>query len=110
MSNDGPLALMQRPFVFNIKNLGARPPFYIVAEHLWGRGCNFDSDGNSETSEDPRWTELTVAPRGGGPSAQVAVYPVSVEPLVLAVRSPDELLSPRVRIVVASIEPRTRGR
>ena len=40
---------------------GPRPPYWEVAYHLWGHGCDFDSDGNSEP--DPatvEWTELTL--------------------------------------------------
>ena len=50
-------------FEFRIENAGPRPPYFAVAEHLWGPGVDIDSDGDSATPEDPNWTELTVIRR-----------------------------------------------
>jgi hypothetical protein len=42
---------------------GPRPPFYSVAEHLWGEGCDVDSDGDSSAPGARDWTELAIALR-----------------------------------------------
>jgi len=70
---------------------GLRPPYIQVAEHLWGIGCNFDSDGNSKTPGDRQWTELTVILRSD-PEQRVDVDPISLDPLILAVRSSHQSL------------------
>ncbi len=63
---------------------GPRPPFYSIAEHLWGAGCDIDSDGNSQTPEDTQWTELTLTLRTTG--ERVDIDPISAAPLILNVR------------------------
>jgi hypothetical protein len=70
---------------------GLRPPFFHVAEHLWGAGSNIDSDGNSNTSDDRQWTELTVILRSD-PEQRVDIDPISNDPLILAVRSSHQSL------------------
>jgi hypothetical protein len=70
----------------NISAPGPRPPYYRVAEHLWGIGCNINSDGNSERPDDTNWTELTIELRGVA-DQRVDVDPVADEPLILQVRS-----------------------
>ena len=82
-------------FVAHISNPGPRPPYYLVAEHLWGVGCNIDSDGNSRTPEDTEWTELTISLRASE-AATIEVDPIGTAPLVLAVRSRDKELCQRV--------------
>lgn len=72
--------------VLYIKNPGPRPPYYQVADHVWGPGCDLDSDGNSATRDDRTWTELTLILRSS-PDLRVEIHPASVEPLVLAIRS-----------------------
>lgn len=87
-------AVREMHFEFRIKDLGARPPFAAVAEHLWGPGVDFDSDGNSATSDDRNWTELTVILRKT-PSERVDIDPVSDRPLVLKVVSESRELALR---------------
>lgn len=70
---------------------GPRPPFFQVAEHLWGAGCIIDSDGNSKTPDDLQWTELTLILRGN-PKQRVDIDPISDVPLILAVRSSHQSL------------------
>jgi hypothetical protein len=53
----------QRAFSFLLIGPGPRPPFPAVAERLWGKGCDFDSDGNSSTAHARDWTELSIALR-----------------------------------------------
>jgi hypothetical protein len=81
-------------FEFRIKDLGPRPPFSAVAEHLWGPGVDFDSDGNSVTPDDPTWTELTVILRKT-PEERVDIDPASDTPLVLKVVSESRELALR---------------
>jgi len=74
---------------------GPRPPIVRVAEHLWGVGVDFDSDGNSSQPNDTLWTELTLQRR---PSydQRVDVDPTSQDPLVLRVASDDAILTYKV--------------
>jgi hypothetical protein len=93
---------MRKFFTAQISNPGRRPPFYLVAEHLWGAGCNIDSDGNSRTPCDTEWTELTISQRDDS-AAAIEVDPLSTEPLVLAVRSEDrELCRKAAQFIISS--------
>jgi hypothetical protein len=69
-----------------IRAPGPRPEFYLIAEHLWGIGCEIDSDGNSLTPEDREWTELTISLRSSHED-RVDIDQLSVDPLVLVVHS-----------------------
>jgi|SRR5687767_8056017 hypothetical protein len=81
---------MTQRYEVRIARPGPRPAFYCVAEHLWGKECDVDSDGNSESPDDTNWTELDLHLRGSG--LYVDVLPLSFEPLVLVVGSSDEAL------------------
>lgn len=83
---------MTPDYRINVVQPGPRPPYYRVAEHLWGAGCNIDSDGNSETPEDSRWTELTIELRGSD-EKRVDIDPLSSEPLILQVRATSPALA-----------------
>jgi len=92
---------MPQQFVALIKQPGPRPAYYLVAEHLWGSDCNIDSDGDSQTPEDTQWTELSLSLRGTS-SSHIEIDPVSIEPLVLAVRSSQESLCQQAaRFIIA---------
>ena len=84
---------MNTEVVIYLVSPGPRPPYYKIADHLWGPGANIDSDGNSKNPEDDTWTELTLTLRAGNKDQIVNVDPISEFPLVLAVRSPSELLA-----------------
>lgn len=84
---------MDAEVVLYLVNPGPRPAYHKIADHLWGPGADIDSDGNSKTSEDETWTELTLMLRAGSNDQTVNVDPVSESPLVLAVRSPSKLLA-----------------
>jgi len=72
---------------------GPRPFFGDLARHLWGRDCDFDSDGNDDRPPPGGWTELTVALRPDG-TQRVDVDPLDGEqPLVLVVRSEQAALA-----------------
>lgn len=72
---------------------GDRPAFSAVADHLWGMGCDIDTDGDSGFPDDHAWTELSLRLRVLNPWQQVHIDPVSTAPLVLAIRSPGERLA-----------------
>lgn len=46
-----------------VRVIGPMPPYPDVAETLWGKGIDFDSDGDSSWAGDPNWRELTVIRR-----------------------------------------------
>ena len=81
---------------------GPRPPYFQVAEHLWGIDCNIDSDGNSVTPEDRQWTELTVCLRSN-PEQRVDIDPLSYDPLILVVRSSDQTLCRQTAEFITSV-------
>lgn len=87
---------MHRDYIIHLRVPGPRPAYYLVAHHLWGAGCNIDSDGNSATPEDTNWTELSLFLRGAPLSEQIQIDPVSELPLILKIRSPSEELCERV--------------
>jgi hypothetical protein len=87
---------MRHEYIIHLREPGPRPAYYLVAHHLWGAGCNIDSDGDSATPEDTNWTELSLFLRGAPASEQVHVDPVSELPLILKIRSPSEELCKRV--------------
>jgi uncharacterized protein (DUF58 family) len=93
---------MTNEHVLYVRNPGPRPAFCLVAEHLWGVGCNFDSEGNSRTPLDTEWVELYVALRGTGMAELVQIEAVSESPLVLAVRSSRQDLCTRAAEYLAS--------
>lgn len=74
----------------------ARPAYYLVAEYLWGANADIDSDGDSRWPGDEEWTELSLILRNSSDSAQVHIDPVSTDPLILQIRSPDAGLTERV--------------
>src|SRR5262245_766927 len=66
---------------------GPRPFSGDVAEHLWGPGCDYDSDGNDDQALPDGWTELTVALRPGCEQRVDIDRLDDREPLVLVIRS-----------------------
>jgi hypothetical protein len=84
-------------------NPGPRPPFGLVADHLWGAGADVDTDGNSSSPSDTNWTELTVQLRPDtGDLNRVDVDPASELPLVLKVVSSSAELAERVAEYLAN--------
>lgn len=81
--------------VVHVSATGRRPAYWKLAAHLWGAGCNIDSDGNSQTPDDEEWTELTLSLRGE-PGQVVTIDPVAEKPSTLAVRSADPALAEKV--------------
>lgn len=43
-----------------VELVGKMPPFYDIAEFLWGKGVDIDSDGNSDHPRSTNWNELTI--------------------------------------------------
>ena len=72
---------------------GPRPPYVLVAHHLWGH-ANIDSDGNSAHPGDTQWTELTLISRDEL-DQRVDIDPAENDPLVLKVRSNSSSLAKR---------------
>jgi hypothetical protein len=81
---------------------GPRPFFGDVAEHLWGLGCDYDSDGNADTALPDGWTELTVALRPGCKQRVDIDPPDDREPLILVIRSEHEVLAREAAVFLQS--------
>jgi len=82
---------------------GHRPYFRDVADHLWGPGCNCDTDGNEDEAPPDGWTELTVALRPVSDQQRVDVDPLDDrEPLVLVICSKNEKLARKAAIFLQS--------
>ena len=75
-----------------LKSPGPLPPYFNVAQHLWGADCDFDSEGDSDPADSPYWTELTLRLRPDL-DQRIDIDPHSIDPLVLVIRSTDELLA-----------------
>jgi hypothetical protein len=86
---------VRREHAIRLRDPGPRPAYSLIADHLWGAGCNIDSDGNSVTPDDPNWTELSLILRDAARSEQVHVDLISEHPLILEIRSPSEALCKR---------------
>jgi hypothetical protein len=80
-----------------LKSPGPRPPYYKLAEHLWGANCIIDSDGDSIPPDIQFWTELTVAPTGPGDPERLDIDPIvdSAGHLSLLIRSASESIAVR---------------
>src|SRR5258708_24768688 len=82
--------------------LGPRPFSGDLAEHLWGPGCNYDSDCNDDQAPPDGWTELTVSLRPDC-EQRVDIDPLDDrEPLILVIRSDDEELARKAAIYLRS--------
>lgn len=93
---------MPREHKIQLRQPGPRPPYYSVAEHLWGKNCYIDSNGNFDAPADPNWTELSLYLRANPSSNQVHVEVVSEAPLVLGIRSSSQVLCERATEYLAS--------
>ena len=82
---------MNEEFRAYIQPNGPRPDYYSVAEHLWGKGVDIDSDGNSESPDSIDWTELTLINRNDD-SLRIDIDPKQETPLVLEIRGPEMLV------------------
>jgi hypothetical protein len=82
---------------------GPRPFFGDVAEHLWGPGCDYDSDGNADQALPDGWTELTVALRPDC-EQRIDIDPLDDrEPLILVIRSEHEVLAREAATFLRSV-------
>lgn len=84
---------------------GPRPPFPQVARHLWGEE-DFDSDGDSPTTESSEWTELTLINRADT-TKRIDIDPISLAPLRIEIRSESENLAEKV---ASFLEAFTKGK
>ena len=76
-----------------------RPGYYSIAEYLWGKGVDIDSDGNSESPEDGNWTELTIIKRSDT-KQRIDIDLFNENPLTLKISGP-KVLSEKVAIYLA---------
>ena len=73
--------------------IGPMPPFYCIADALWGEGADVDSDGDSGTRESTDWRELTLELRSSN-GLRIDVDPIPEDRNVVELRSEStELLS-----------------
>jgi hypothetical protein len=87
---------------FYLIDPGPRPPYGEVAAHLWGQGCDIDSDGDSYPPNATDWTELTVILR---PALRLRLDVDPVEgalPLTLWIRSEDEATAAKAAAFLAA--------
>lgn len=85
------------PSVFLV-NPGPRPTFTDLADHLWGAGCEVDSEGNAAAVKDRFWTELTLTLRPAY-RERIDVDPLDGrQPIVLVIRSENEELMNRAAL------------
>lgn len=86
---------------FFLRGPGPRPAYYKIAEHLWGVGCDFDSDGNSSHPDATDWTELTVSLRPTEQDSRDSEQRLDIDPaddphrLVLEITSDSDDLARR---------------
>jgi hypothetical protein len=81
---------------------GPRPFSGDVAEHLWGPGCDYDSDGYDDQALRDGWTELTLALRPDC-EQRVDIDPFDDrEPLVLVICSEHEELARKAAFFLRS--------
>ena len=78
---------------FKVELVGKMPPYYDIAEFLWGKSVDIDSDGNSEHSRSVDWNELTIILRSDE-SQRVDIDPA--EDGFLYIGSEDKKLLARV--------------
>lgn len=86
--------------IIRVNAVGRRPACWRIAEHLWGENCNVDSDGDSRSQDDEKWTELTLLLRGQS-DQRVDVDPVADEPSFLEVRSTNRALAEKVAAFIS---------
>ena len=78
---------------FKVELVGKMPPYYDIAEFLWGKGVDIDSDGNSEHPSSIDWNELTIILRSDE-SQRVDIDPA--EDGYIKIESEDKELLSRV--------------
>lgn len=85
------------PSVF-LLNPGPRPAFTNVAVHIWGEGCEVDTDGNATAVDDSSWTELTLTLRPAY-RERIDIDPLDdLQPIVLVIRSENDELANRAAL------------
>jgi hypothetical protein len=78
---------MTEEFELRVKVKGERPDFRVFAIYFFGdERHSYDSDGDSIPVSSRTWTELYMGSRQS-PGLSFEIWPSSVDPLVLTVRS-----------------------
>ncbi|RBH55835.1 hypothetical protein C3F00_017345 [Pseudomonas sp. MWU13-2860] len=93
---------MRSHYSIQITPAGPLPAFYSIAEHLWGTGCDVDSDGDCTALDDRHWTELTLSLRGT-PGERLDIDPLSISPLALVIRSSRAALCRKAADFIVSV-------
>ena len=62
------------------------PPYYQIAEYLWGHCCDIDSDGNSDHPDSTDWSELTLILRSDE-NQRIDIDPLENQPNQLIMKS-----------------------
>ncbi|OBZ92036.1 hypothetical protein ADU59_28995 [Pararhizobium polonicum] len=88
---------------FFLSSPGDRPAYHALAEHLWGIGCDIDSDGNSSSPDATDWTELTIILRANTDKRIDIDSVSSTGPLVLSIRSDDAELAYRAALYLCDV-------
>ena len=94
--------IMPTCYSIQITPEGPLPAFYCIAEHLWGAGCDVDSDGDCISPDDRQWTELTLSLRGTS-GERLDIDPLSIMPLTLVIRSARAVLCQRAADYIGSV-------
>lgn len=76
----------------SLKLTGELPPFYKIADFVWGEGSDFDSDGNSSTPEATDWSELTLILRNDA-SKRIDIDPIDGDARHLKLMASNEKLA-----------------
>ncbi len=71
------------------------PPYYKIADYLWGSDANIDSDGNSESPESTEWDELTLMLRDDT-EQRIDIDPIEGDGKHLLLRASNEQLQSKV--------------
>lgn len=54
-----------------VERIGPMPPYYLIADVLWGKDRDIDSDGDSSHPDDLDWSELTLVLRADGQRLEI---------------------------------------
>ena len=86
--------------IFFVKTPNPRPKFNCIANFLWGKEVDYDSDGDASNPSDQNWTELTLEHRERL-NERIDVDPILDNPLILKVKSENSNLSAQVAFYLA---------
>lgn len=94
-------------FQIVIAEIGLRPPYREVVEHIYGVGANVDTEGDSNPSSRTDWTWLSMGLRPSSDLPDIEVLMPAGQTGCMVVQSNDEQLAIRTASFLAN---RTGGR